>query len=540
MQISVLFQAPSRVSNPTLFEQKLSDLHKCTNLNQLKQIQALIYRANLHEDAFVAPKLIASFSLCRQIALAVQVFDQIQEPNVQLYNTLIRAHIQNSQPSQALAAFFEMRNRGVWPDNFTYPFVLKACSGQDSLRLVQMIHTHVEKYGFGSDIFVPNSLIDSYSKCGSMGIQAARKLFMVMVERDLVSWNSMVGGLVKAGELREARQLFDEMPERDTVSWNTILGGYVKAAEMDSAFELFQKMPERNVVSWSTMVSGYCKVGDMAMARMLFDKMSTKNLVAWTIIISGYAEKGLENDAISLYNKMEEAGLKIDDAPIISILAACAESGLLGLGNRVQSSMERNRYKCSTHVSNALVDMYAKCGRFNRALSVFNGMEKRDLVSWNAIIQGSAMHGHEEETLQLFSRMKQEGFVPDKVTFVGVLCACTHAGFVEEGIHYFQTMERDYGIVPQIEHYGCMIDLFARDGCLTEAFRLVHTMPLEPNAIIWGTLLRACRMHNAMRNTGSQNPSGASSIELDGMFHEFTVLDSSSRLKSDSIYQMIN
>ncbi|KAL7221393.1 hypothetical protein ACSBR1_023367 [Camellia fascicularis] len=137
MQISVPFEAPSRVSNPTLFEQKLSNLHKCTNLNQLKQIQALIYRANLHEDPFIAPKLIASFSLCRQIALAVQVFDQIQEPNVQLYNTLIRAHIQNSQPSQALAAFFEMRNRSVWPDNFTYPFVLKACSGQNSLQLVK-------------------------------------------------------------------------------------------------------------------------------------------------------------------------------------------------------------------------------------------------------------------------------------------------------------------------------------------------------------------------------------------------------------------
>lgn len=257
-----------------------------------------------------------------------------------------------------------------------------------------MIHSHIEKFGFSSDIFVPNSLIDSYSKCGSVGLQAARKLFGVMVERDVVSWNSMISGLVKAGEVREARRLFDEMPDRDTVSWNTILDGYSKAGQMDVAFELFQKMPERNVVSWSTMVSGYCKAGEMEMARMLFDKMPAKNLVTWTIIISGYAERGLATDAISLFDKMEEAGLKPDDGTIISILAACAESGLLALGERVHVSIDRARYKCSPHISNALIDMYAKCGSLNQALSIFNGMKKRDLVSWNAIIQGLAMHGH--------------------------------------------------------------------------------------------------------------------------------------------------
>ncbi|KAL6960809.1 hypothetical protein U1Q18_038572 [Sarracenia purpurea var. burkii] len=346
MQISVPIRAPTWVSTRRLFEQNLTGLHKCTDIYHLKQFHALLYKANLHGDPFVAPKLIAGFSLCRQMALAVKVFSQIQYPNVHLYNTLIRAHIQNSQHPQAFATFFDMQHCGVFPDNFTYPFLLKACSGKSSLRLVQMIHTHIEKFGFCSDIFVPNSLIDSYSKCGVLGVHAARKLFTVMVERDIVSWNSMVGGLVKAGELSEARRLFDEMPDRDTVSWNTILDGYSKAGEMDAAFELFQKIPDRNVVSWSTMISGYCKAGDMEMARILFDKMPTKNLVTWTIIISGYAQKGLAKDAISLFDKMEDARFKPDDATIISILAACAESGLLGLGKRVHGSIERIRYKC--------------------------------------------------------------------------------------------------------------------------------------------------------------------------------------------------
>ncbi|CAK9162961.1 unnamed protein product [Ilex paraguariensis] len=576
-------RAPTWVSRRRLFEDKLWALHKCTNINHLKQVHAFVYKFNLHKDPFVARKLISAFSSCRQMVLALNVFNQIEEPNVHLYNSMIRGYSENFQSSLAFAIFFEMQSCGVLPDNFTYPFLLKACCGQSWLEIVKMVHTHIEKFGFSADIFVPNSLIDIYAKCGSSGVNYAKGLFNVMVERDIVSWNSMISGLMRAGELDEARKLFDEMPERDTISWNTMLGMYTKAGEMNMAFEIFKKIPERNVVSWSTMVSGYSKSGDMQLAGLLFDKMPVKNLVAWTIIISGYAEKGLAKKAIGLYDQMEKSGLNLDDGTIISILAACAESGFLGLGKRVHESIEKNKFKCSNQVCNALIDMYAKCGSLDAALRVFNEMKKRDLVSWNAMIHGLAMHGHGKKALQLFSRLNKEGFAPDEVTFVGVLCACNHAGFIDEGKHYFYTMERDYGVVPEIEHYGCMIDLLGRGGRLKEALRLVHSMPVEPNAIIWGALLEACRMHNAvglaeevlnhlveleptdagdfntlsniyaaagewggvpnvrlrMKNTCTQKPSGASSIELDAEFHEFTVMDTS-HPKSDGIYEMVN
>lgn len=475
-----------------------------------------------------------------------------------------------------------MQSNGVSPDNYTYSFLLKACSGKAWLSVVQMVHTHIEKCGFCSDIFVPNALIDSYSKCGPVGVFAAKKLFLAMGVRDVVSWNSMIGGLVKVGELGEARQLFDEMPERDLVTWNTMLDGYVKAGQMSEAFEFFQRMPERNVVSWSTIVSGYSRAGDMDMARILFDKMPVKNLVTWTIIVSGYAAKGIANEANSLYDQMEEAGLKFDDGTIISVLAACAESGLLGLGEKVHAFMDRIRYRCCTPVSNALVDMYAKCGSLDKAYKVFNGIGNKDLVSWNAMIHGLAIHGHGEKALWLFSRMKKERFSPDAVTFVGVLCGCAHAGFVKEGLYYFHSMERDYGVVPQVEHYGCVVDLLGRGGRLEEAFRLVNSMPVEPNPVIWSTLLGACRVHNAvdlaaevldhlaklessdpgnfsmlsniyaaagdwesvatmrvrMRSTGIQKPSGASSIEVNDEVHEFKVFDKS-HPQSDKIYQTI-
>ncbi|CAN8265931.1 unnamed protein product [Cochlearia groenlandica] len=582
MTTSLPVRAPSWVSSRRIFEENLQDLPKCANLSHVKQLHAQILRRNLHQDLHIAPKLISALSLCRQVNLAVRVFNQVQRPNVHLCNSLIRAHAQNSQPYRAFSVFYEMQSFGLIADNFTYPFLLKACSGQSWLPVVKMIHTHVEKLGLSSDIYVPNALIDCYSRCGVMGVKAAMRLFVKMEEKDTVSWNSMLGGFVKAGELRDARQLFDEMPQRDLISWNTMLDGYARSRDMTKAFELFEKMPERNTVSWSTMVMGYSKAGDMEMARIMFDKMPAKNVVTWTIIIAGYAEKGLVKEADRLVDQMVNAGLRFDAAAAISILAACAESGLLSLGMRVHAAIKRSNLSSNAYVLNALLDMYAKCGSLEKAFDVFNNMPKKDLISWNTMLQGLGVHGHGKEALELFSRMRKEGIRPDKVTFIAVLCSCNHAGLVDEGIEYFNSMVKVYEIVPQVEHYGCLVDLLGRGGRLKEAIKVVQTMPMEPNVVIWGALLGACRMHNEvgiakefldrlvrldpsdpgnysllsniyaaaedwegvanirskMKSMGVEKPSGASSVELEDGIHEFTVFDKS-HPNSDQIYQML-
>ncbi|XP_020218985.1 pentatricopeptide repeat-containing protein At3g29230 [Cajanus cajan] len=585
VQAAVGGRVPTWFSRRRLLEEKLTDLHRCTNLDAVNQIHAQVLKAHLHHDLFVAPKLITAFSLCRHIAAAVNVFNQVPHPNVHLYNTVLRAHAHNaSHPSIPFNTFFRMQQNGLFPDNFTYPFLLKCCSGPSSLPLVKMIHAHVQKFGFYHDIFVPNSLIDSYSRCGSVGLDGAMGLFLSMEDRDVVTWNSMIAGLLRCAELDRASRVFDEMPVRDMVSWNTMLDGYVKAGEMDKAFELFERMPERNIVSWSTMVCGYSKTGDMVMARLLFDRCPVKNVVLWTTIIAGYAEKGIAREAAELFRRMDEAGMRPDDGFLFSVLSACTESGMLGLGRRIHESMRRWRFRCGTKVLNAFIDMYAKCGCLDAAFGVFDGMMgKKDVVSWNSMIQGYALHGRGEKALELFSRMVQEGFEPDAYTFIGLLCACTHAGLVDEGRKYFYSMERVYGIVPQVEHYGCMIDLLGRRGHLKEAFTLLRSMPMEPNSIILSGLLNACRMHNdvdlaravceqlfklepadpgnyslmsniyaqagdwknvanvrlQMKNTGGQKPSGASSIEVEEVVHEFTVFDQS-HPKSDDIYRMID
>lgn len=584
MTSSLPVRAPSWVSSRRIFEERLQDLPKCANLSLVKQLHAQIIRRNLHQDLHIAPKLISALSLCRQTNLAVRVFNQVQEPNVHLCNSLIRAHALNSQPYQAFFVFSEMQRFGLFADNFTYPFLLKACSGQSWLPVVKMMHNHIEKLGLSSDIYVPNALIDCYSRCGGLGVREAMKLFEKMGERDTVSWNSMLGGLVKAGELRDARKLFDEMPQRDLISWNTMLDGYARCRDMSKAFELFEKMPERNTVSWSTMVMGYSKAGDMEMAKIMFDKMPlpAKNVVTWTIIIAGYAEKGLMKESDKLVDQMVASGLKFDAAAAISILAASAESGLLSLGTRVHSIIKRSNLNSNATVLNALLDMYAKCGSLEKAFDVFNNMPKKNLVSWNTMLHGLGVHGHGKEAIELFSRMRSEGIRPDRVTFIAVLCSCNHAGLIDEGIDCFYSMEKVYDLVPQVEHYGCLVDLLGRGGRLKEAIKVVQTMPMQPNVVIWGALLGACRMHNSvdiakevldhlvkldpsdpgnytllsniyaaaedwagvadirskMKSMGVAKPSGASSVELEDGIHEFTVFDKS-HPKSDQIYQML-
>lgn len=584
MQRSPPRRAPAWFSARRLFEQKLSELEKCTDPTQLNQIHAIIYKSDLHGDPLIATKLVSAFSLSRQIDSAVKVFHRIHKPHLHLYNAYIRALIRDSHHSRAFAIFSEMQNYGVSPDTCTYSFLLKACSAQSGLKLVTMLHARILKYGLCDNSVLMNSLIDSYSKCGLTGFCLAQKLFSAMEGRDVVTYNSMLSGLVKVGELEEARKVFDEMPERNIVSWNTILDGYAKAGEMNVALELFEKMPLRDSVTWSTMVSGYNRLGDLNMSRVLFEQMAVKNLVAWTIIICAYAARGLTKEAESLYDRMMVAGLRSDEGTIVSILAACSASGMLCLGKRVHYSLGKSGYMCSTRVSNALIDMYAKCGNLKNSLIIFKEMKWKNVVSWNTMIHGLAMHGHGEFALQLFSQMKQKGFAPDRVTFIGVLSACNHAGLVDEGIHYFYTMEKDYGVIPEIEHYGCMIDLLGRGGHLKEAFRLIQSMPIEPNDKIWGALLGACRKHYTvafveeelkhlaqldlkdsgnlsmlsniyaaagewanyatarlqMRNTGCGKPSaGASSVEVDDESHEFTAGDQC-HPKSDIIYEMIN
>ncbi|KAG8070995.1 hypothetical protein GUJ93_ZPchr0006g42782 [Zizania palustris] len=279
--------------------------------------------------------------------------------------------------------------------------------------------------------------------------------------------NSLLKLYCSLGLLVHARRVFDSGAALDVVSWNTMVSGYGKGGELGAAREVFAKMQERDLVSWSAMVDACVRAGEFGEALRVFDRM--------------VGEK-----------------FRLDAVVLVSVLKACAHLGAVERGRWVHRYLETGGLAWNpgnVMLGTALVDMYCKCGCMEEAWQVFDGVQGGDVVLWNAMIGGLAMNGYGERALELFQRMIQKGFRPNGVTFIVVLCACTHTGRVDEGKEIFKSMQK-HGIKPQREHYGCLSDLLGRAGRVEEAEALLLDMPMEPHASQWGALMSSCRMHN--------------------------------------------
>ncbi|KAK7305502.1 hypothetical protein VNO77_43408 [Canavalia gladiata] len=368
----------------------------------------------------------------------VSIFNSISFPAVFAFNSLIRCHAKaNSSPSLSLALYSSMRRRFVKSNQHTFTFLLHACSKNPNSSSNNnpgvQIHAHVIKLGYARDVFVRNALIHFYCECCS-SVDSSKRVFEEdTLCSDVVTWNSMLAGFVRNGEVHAAEELFDEMPERDVVSWSTMIMGYV--------------------------------------------------------------QNGLFQDGLECFREMRDKRVRPNEAVLVTVLSASAQLGLLGCGRFIHSTIQSLRFPITVPIGTALVDMYAKCGCIEQARSLFDGMLKRDAWTWNVMICGLASHDHAKEALLLFQKFINEGFCPVNVTFVGVLNACSRAGLVSEGRHYFKLMVDGYGIQPEMEHYGCMVELLARACLIDEAVQLIDTMAVTPDPVLWAILLDACKIH---------------------------------------------
>ncbi|KAI3923021.1 hypothetical protein MKW98_013555 [Papaver atlanticum] len=361
-------------------------------------------------------------------------------------------------------------------------------------------HSRILKFGFESDLFVRNTLIHMYSSFRR--IKDARKLFddASLDHSDIVTWNSMIDGYVKNGEVSVARRLFDEMPERDIVSWNSMIAGYAGVEDMTSAEEIFDRMPVRDVVSWNSMIDGYAKLGSVSAALNLFDRMSKKNVVTWNIILALHIRIKSYEECLKLFDRMMVAqgtDVEPNEATLVSVLTAITNLGSLERGILVHSYIKENeRIKPDILLSTTILTMYSKCGAMELAREVFDKMEERNVVSWNSMIMGYGTHGHGEKAQEMFLEMEKNGPMPNDATFICVLSACTHSGMVLEGLRYFKVMQKVYKIEPKVEHYGCMIDLLGRAGLVKDSEELIKMMPMKAGPASWGALLSSCQIHS--------------------------------------------
>ncbi|CAN7008857.1 unnamed protein product, partial [Brassica oleracea var. botrytis] len=246
----------------------------------------------------------------------------------------------------------------------------------------------------------------------------------------------------------------------------------------------------------SSLVVLYRDSGEIDNAHKVFVEMPEKNVVSWTAMISGFAQEWRVDICLKLYSKMKNStSEQPNDYTFTALLSACTGSGALGQGKSVHCQTLKTGFKSCLHISNALISMYCKCGDLKDAFRVFDQFLDKDVVSWNSMIAGYAQHGLATQAIELFEVvMPKSGTKPDAITYLGVLSSCRHAGMVKEGREFFNSMS-ERGLKPQLNHYSCLIDLLGRFGLLQEALELIETMPMEPNAVIWGSLLFSCRVH---------------------------------------------
>ncbi|PIA31513.1 hypothetical protein AQUCO_04900072v1 [Aquilegia coerulea] len=564
--------------------QLISLLDSCKSMRELKQLHAQIIQQQVtlspYEFNSATTKLVSFLAISPygNLDYAKVVFNHLQKPDIFTSNTLIRGLALSNKPFEAIELYVKVLQKCLKPNNFTYPFVIKACTESLLNRNGVSVHTHVFKFGLESDCYIQSSLIHMYAN--GKDLDAAKQVFDKCSDGDFVCWNAMIDGYVKFGEMELAQLVFGRMVCKDVVSWNTMINGYAIFGNIEEAKKLFDEMPKRNVISWNSMLAGYIKCGDFEGAQGIFHKMPLRDVVSWNSMLACYVQSGKSSEALAFFNEMRAAGVKPTESTVVSLSSACAHIGALDQASHLHSHINEQKIAVTTIVGTALVDMYAKCGSISLATQVFYSIEHKDVLTWNTIITAMAMHGHAEEALQHFEEMQQAGVCPDDITFVAVLSACSHAGLVEEGQRLLGCMRSMYGIHPKVEHYGCLIDLLSRAGHLVEAVELIESMPMEPNSSAWGALLGGCRIHGnievgelvgkhlleiqphhsgryvllsniyaaakrwddargvrkRMKTKGVTKVPGISMIELNGIMHQFLSGDQS-HPESDNIYR---
>ncbi|KAG9155293.1 hypothetical protein Leryth_021325 [Lithospermum erythrorhizon] len=417
------------------------------------------------------------------------------QPNSFVWNTIIRGYQQNNIPLKTLEYFYRMKGlENVKPDRFTYPFVIRACTDRMEFGRGMYLHGEVFKIGVDRDVFVATRLIEMYGEKGD--VCHAGRVFDALVVKDKIVWTTMLEQyVIKCGDMEKACELFDLMPSRDLVDWTMIVSGHVNVGNLESAKRFFDDAPDKDLLMYNIILGGYAKNGELEVLVRFFHEMPMRDLVSWNTVIGGLVRGKRINEAIKYFNLMQKENVCPNEVTITTVLSASAQVGALDLGKWLHSFIDRRGIGVSSVVGTALVDMYSKCGDLESAEYVFDTMKEKDVVAWSAMIMGFSMNGQSKNALQLFYRMTNENVKPNDATLLGVLCACVHAGLVDEGRKLFNNMYEQFGLTPQLEHYSCIVDLLGRASLLDEAYDMIKSMPLEPHSGVWGALLGACKLH---------------------------------------------
>ncbi|XP_047964634.1 pentatricopeptide repeat-containing protein At1g56690, mitochondrial-like isoform X3 [Salvia hispanica] len=428
-----------------------------------------------------------------EIEMARKLFDRTPQKTIASWNSIISGYFQYCQPNEAQCLFDAMPEKNTVSWNGLISGYIKNRMVKKAREVFDLMPERER------NVITWTAMVRGYVEEGL--VSEAEALFWRMPMKNVISWTVMLNGLIREGRIDEAKIIYDLMPVKDVVAKTTMIGGLCSKGQLDEAREIFDCMKQKNVVSWTTMISGYVQNGKADIARKLFEVMPERNEVTWTAMLMGYVQCARTEDAWELFKAM----------PIKSVVACNAM--IIGLGENGEVSRARKVFDLMREKDNgtweAMIKIYERKGFELEALSLFRLMQSEGVKShFPSLISilsvcatlatldhGYAQHGLGDEALQVFREMYSSGIHADDITFIGVLSGCSYSGKVKEGKEIFDSMKSKYKIEPTTAHYACMVDMLGRAGQLNEAYNMINEMTVEADAIVWGSLMGACRNH---------------------------------------------
>ena len=474
-------------------------------LKEGKQIHCYVLRLGMESDLSICNSLITMYSRNERLELAKTVFDSMKDHNLSSWNSIISSYATHGCFNAAWDLLNKMERFNLKPDIVTWNCLLSGHSLHGSYEVGLTILRRMQTVGFKPNSSSITSALQAVIELSSMNFGKEIHGFVIRngLDNDVYVGTSLLDMYIKSDCLSSAQAVFNTMKKRSIFSWNALISGYSFKGVFEEAEKLLncmvQKGTKPDLVTWNGLVSGYSLWGHSKEARAVIERIKssglTPNVVSWTALISGCSQNGNHTDALKYFIEMGKEGIKPNSATISSLLRVCAGLSLLHKGEEIHSLSIRTGFIEDVFVATALINMYSKAGNFRSALRVFRKIQKKTLASWNCMIMGFAIYGFGKEAISLFDEMLTAGLQPDAITFTALLSGCKNSGLVNEGWKFFDSMSQDYNINPTIEHCCCLVDLLGRAGYLDEAWDFIQTMPLKPDASIWGSLLASCRTH---------------------------------------------
>lgn len=427
-----------------------------------------------------------------------KIFNQTPIKDLVLWSAMVSACVKSGQYAEAFKIFRAMQYDGVQPNHVSIVSILPACANVGALLFGKEIHGFCIRKMFYPLTNVQNSLVDMYAKCRNL--RASMLVFDQILEKDLISWTTMVRGCIENDCPRNAFIVFSELQffsRADEIIVHYMIEAIIQADEHEvgQAFHCFLlKNGLLNFVFIGTeILQMYAKFQDLESATSVFDQLHKKDYISWSAMISAHAHSMHPYDALNTFKQMQSTMEQPNEITFVSLLQACSSIGAQDLAESIQAHATKAGYLSNAFFSSALIDLYCKFGRINQGRAIFNEIPTKDLVCWSSMINGYGLNGCGDKALATFSSMLASGIKPNEVVFISLLSACSHCGLEDEGWSCFFSMVQKYGIIPKMAHYACMVDLLSRKGNIEGALQFVNKMPMEPDKRIWGALLAGCR-----------------------------------------------